>query len=155
MSKEKQDLVPEPMVFVGEGKGQGGKRVYRWAPLQDGKVRPGEPFYAFGKQIQKGASPGSMYRIPTRDGGSSVSVNAGEFIGIYPDQDQVAEWQIQHRAQVRTREAESKAAKARRERLDLERLEPIRRAYWEASYQARPHVLAEVIRFITSPGSLS
>ena len=133
------------------------KKVHLWQEVDgvDGEVPAHEDDAGiFSKALQNGATPGSVYRFkgsrPLEGPGLSITLQSGEWLGTFEDQDKVARWQLRHKGATMAHQAASKQKQEQRKRLDLARLEPLRHAYMLAKHNERHHILAEVIRAVTS-----
>ena len=154
MTEKKANSDSVTMVFVGV-RSYDGKKRFLW--LECSASRKSDSMDSatgeYGKQLQKGAGPGGVYTFScVRDEGDqlSITVNSGTYLGVFKDKARVATWQARHKAASAQIEGEPKAKREMKERLDLERLEPLRYAYANASRSDKPHILAEVIRAMTS-----
>lgn len=152
---------PVLMVFVGV-RANDKKKDYCWVELIDGALPHGWRRQAryWGKQLQSGATPGAIFELQGKRTGENgdglaITLESGVYKGRLDQEILVAQWQAEHRAQQELIAARSKAKKELRRNLMLERLEPIRLAYQNANYSARHHILAAVIKAVTSTGSLT
>ncbi len=156
---------PVTLVFVGvvdnSGWNQKSRKAYAWLELdhpeqileaEDASTRS-DRCHIYAKPLQRGASPGGVYEIPTTETGS-VLVNSGVYLGTYADLDRVSLWQTEHHATRRAFEAEGKATKELKQRHDLRRLEPWRTAYQRANPAAKAQILAMVVKAVTAPREL-
>lgn len=154
MSKKKAEPVKRIMVFKGLGD-SAGKKAYVWLRLESVEhvLKPYEDrdvMLVYSKQIQKRATAGAVYEIPEAEDGRSVLVDRGSYLGRYADEEKVAEWQADHHSCRRMFEEKGKVAKELKERLDLRRLEPFRRLYWEGNATKQAHLLALIYQAVTS-----
>jgi len=145
------------MIYKGLREGGKGKKHYAWTTLKtndlDAPLEGEDHWYS--KQVQRSAVPGCVYEMTLLNGGSSIRMQSGRWIGMHDDEDYVAELQAEHSAISTSFDIKGKAASERRRRFDLERLEPIRTAYWDLkSGRQRAALLAEVVKTIMQPNRI-
>jgi len=83
----------------------------------------GEPRIYGANKRTKDFLAGSMYRVPTS--GTSIRAGDGEWIGKWPDKEQIAAWQ----AATRGAQVQANAAKMTGTEELLKQLEPMRKLY--------------------------
>lgn len=135
--------------------------AHKWYVLTDIE-NDGEPLKLDGDRIQfygtkkkkfshniVSAQPGAIYQFEKSEKGVFSSTAA--YVGRWKNTDDLAKWQAEHHAIMRTIELRELAAKQNKERIDWELLEPIQEAYNKRlNYKQQEMLLAQVIRFITT-----
>ena len=110
------------MVYVGLCERDQGKKRYRWQEIDSAEstvdMSDLNRTAIFSKQIQKGATPGTVWSIPSTEPGS-FGVNRGTFLGRYVDPAQTIEWETANRALRTEFDIRSKAQQECRHSLSL------------------------------------
>jgi hypothetical protein len=96
-----------------------------------------------------GASPGRIYEVVVQ-GESLVKPEARYFQEMWKNKQDVANWQLNHRIAKEEAASINRAKKENRHNYIFEILEPIRDSYRTASPVGRAHLLAYIIRYVTS-----
>jgi hypothetical protein len=110
-----------------------------------------ERFYS-GKRLAKymGGSPGMVYRVEVDpEDASTIYTATAQYVGVWPDQKQRAEWQMLDSTVGQKIALMKKAKKAKNQDDVLECLEPIREAYRKARGMQRSLILARAVQYIT------
>lgn len=93
------------------------------------------------------AYPGDVFLVRLEEGSVSYTKNA-KSVATWPNPKQRAEWIAYTRAAEHAQKAAKALDKESKRRFDLERLDPLKRAYHRASGAARAQLLAEVVAYI-------
>lgn len=158
-----------PMLYMGIERGKSVKRIHRYYPLEGEEWEnnglpfddPSRPAYSRTNEHVYGgkgkrrhnnvvscASPGGIFLFEVDDQFSVYGTP--QYIERWKNDEDVAKWQTRSRMVDLAIEMKDKAVKDSKQRLDLEVLDPIGRAYYKANTRDEQTVLlAEVIRYIT------
>lgn len=157
MSDEKEEVrIKRNMVFIG-------RRTtgdWLWADvdiddndgrhldLKEARMRA----YGSKKNI-KSVIPGTIIGIEGTESGT-VYLGTIKIAGAWKNEEQVANWWIEHNAAESEIATVTKSIRELKQRLPLNKLEPFQRAYRNARTKAqRAHILAMVIQKVTELGS--
>ena len=114
-----------------------------------GNLPNDEKRWTFGKNIAKhlGRAPGMVFKVEVSE--TSIKLDTSEYQGLWPDNDQRARWDIEHRTLGQKFSLEAQKKKDERLNAFEHRLEPIRDAYRHARGLQRSLILANVVKYIT------
>ena len=156
MTEEKNPTILLLMVQrYRTAKGDEGRIYYEITrdELETGKmdmatVEGRERFYS-GKNAIKymGGSAGIVYEVEAK--GASVFPGTARYVGMWPDREKRAEWQLVDKVEGQKIALAKEHKKAKREDAVLECLEPIRLAYRNARGARRSLILARAVQYIT------
>jgi hypothetical protein len=132
-------------------KGAPGELLYAYSEITGW---PKEPVIGkerlYSKRVHGLSQPGAVVEIDGND--TAVFPGSDRFLSLWPDRARMAEWQAASDATTRAAEAYKAGKKEGARRLDLEALEPLRRAYRALPAPARAQLLARVVAWLTAPG---
>lgn len=143
--------------ILSDGKSEG--RVYYEVDPDDFEagvvtLREGAPLervYARTAAKDMGGSAGIVYRVETVPGvpKSRIYLHTAQYVGLWPDQEKRAEWQLSDHAVGQRIALMKEHRKSKRDDSVLECLAPIRDAYRRARGAQKSLMLARAVMYIT------
>jgi hypothetical protein len=115
-----------------------------------GRIPDNQKRWIFDKSVTKhlGRAPGMIFEVEVTD--NSAILSTADYKGLWPDKDQQARWEVEHRTLGQKFQLDARKKKDERFSAFEERLDTIRLAYRNARGLQRSLILAHVVKFITS-----
>lgn len=106
----------------------------------------------FKSPLATGYSPGALLEFPyvrKEDGALSVYSAKSPFLGHWPIEEQVVQWQLLHHAAQTWASAKRQEDKSKSFEVLAQYLDPIRKLYWNSTHARRAGLLAYILYYIT------
>ncbi len=140
------DLVPQAWVYIGPMDGKQGLAA-RFRDVEGDRVRLFK--MASVKKFAPYLTPGMIFSVNAND--TQADLATLKHTGLWPDEEDRAQWQTAARAFALEKAAEKKAEKDAQDNALLTILEPLRREYQSTNYQTKLVLEVLVLKALRTP----